>query len=262
MPEKKDTIKAYKFLNKAINLGVTHFEEQDKYFKANYDVLKPIFAEIRKPPVEFTGQKEIENLHDAYLNELKENFSSKLEKDKMYYRQAGFITDQQIWMVGVLCKYMIRKVMHFSHDDFMTAFQVDLGPILGEIGIWTLKNYEERMHSKGKADKKKKARCAIELISEFLENGWENLGKLTKYNIKNKFGPKKLPDQIVTRESIKNIYSWTHYAPLAYFKYIFKNDSMTSQIQKTGSMLNYPVCSYCFSPESETIKHKRCSACK
>lgn len=57
IPTKKNTIKAYKFLNKSINLGVTHFEEQDKFFKANYDVLKPIFVEIRKPPAELTSQK-------------------------------------------------------------------------------------------------------------------------------------------------------------------------------------------------------------
>lgn len=165
-------------------------------------------------------------------------------------------------MIGVLCKYMIRKVMHFSHDDFMTAFQVDIGPILGEIGIWALKNYEERMNNKGKADKKKKARNAIELIEEFLANGWDNLGKLSKYNIKNRFGPKKLPDQIVTRESIKNIYSWTHYAPMTYFQYVRKIEDMASHVKKEGKMLEYAACSYCGSPESQTIKHKRCTACR
>lgn len=54
--------------------------------------------------------------------------------------------------------------MHFSHDDFQTAFKVDLGPLLGEAGLWALKNYEERMSIKGNNDKKKKARCAIDLI--------------------------------------------------------------------------------------------------
>ena len=39
-------------------------------------------------------RKEIENLHDAYLNELKDQFSAKLGKDRMYYRPAGFVTDQ------------------------------------------------------------------------------------------------------------------------------------------------------------------------
>jgi hypothetical protein len=47
-------------------------------------VLQPIFSEIRKPPADLTDKKSIENLHDAYLSELKETFSAKLEKDRMY----------------------------------------------------------------------------------------------------------------------------------------------------------------------------------
>lgn len=70
------------------------------------------------------------------------------------------------------------------------------------------------MSIKGNTDKKKKARCAIELIQDFLEHGWDNLGKLSKFNIKNRYNPKKLPDQAVARADVKNIYSWTHYAPL------------------------------------------------
>ena len=62
-------------------------------------------------------------------------------------------------MIGVLMKYFLNKVMHFSHDDFMTAFRVDLGPLLGECGLWVLKNYEVRMSDKGRDDKKKLARC-------------------------------------------------------------------------------------------------------
>jgi hypothetical protein len=41
-----------------------------KFFSDNYDVLSPVFTEVRKPPSEMTTRKEIENLHDAYLNEL------------------------------------------------------------------------------------------------------------------------------------------------------------------------------------------------
>jgi hypothetical protein len=201
-------------------------------------------------------------LHDAYLSELKETFSSKLEKDRMYQRAAGFVTDQQIWMIGVLCKYFLRKVMHFSHDDFMTAFKVDLGPLLGETGLWALKNYEERMATKGNQDKKKKARCAIELINEFLENGWDNLGKLSKFNIKNKYNQKKLPDQAQSRAACANIYSWTHYAPLQWFMHIRRVEDMATQVKKTGKELEVNCCSYCGSPESQTIKHKRCSQCK
>ena len=127
---------------------------------------------------------------------------AKLGKDRMYNRAAGFVTDQQIWMIGVLMKYFLNKVLHFSHDDFMTAFKVDLGPILGECGLWALKNYEVRMSEKGKDEKKKKARVAFELISEYLEHGFDNLGKLVKYNLKNRYNPKTLPDQAVKREDI------------------------------------------------------------
>lgn len=159
-------------------------------------------------------------------------------------------------------KYFLRKVMHFSHEDFMTAFKVDLGPLLGEAGLWALKNYEERMAEKGKDEKKKKARCAHDLISEYLANNWDNLGKLSKYNLKNKYGPKKLPDQAVARDSIKNIYSWNHYAPQSWFTHIRKMDDMATAVKKEGKQLEYAMCSYCGAPESANIKHKRCSACK
>ena len=180
----------------------------------------------------------------------------------MYYKPAGFVTDQQIWMVGILCKYFLRSVMHFSHEDFLTAMKVDLGPILGETGLWALKAYEQRMADKGKDDKKKKARCAQDLISEFIENGFENLGKLSKYNIKNRYGPKKLPAQVVTRESIKHLYSWNHYAPLQWFTHTRKIEDMSSKVQKDGKQVEFNACSFCASPESENLKHKRCSACR
>ena len=48
-------------------MGVTHFEEMDKFFKGNFDVLKAEFAKIRAPPEGLNGRQEIENLHDAYL---------------------------------------------------------------------------------------------------------------------------------------------------------------------------------------------------
>lgn len=261
-PGKKNTVKAYKYLNKSVQLGVTNFEQQDKYFKDNFDVLKSVFAEIRAPPADMNERKQIENLHDAYLNELKETFSAKLAKDRMYYRAAGFVTDQQIWMIGVLMKYFLRKVMHFSHDDFMTSLKVDLGPLLGECGLWALKNYEVRMGDQGKLDKKKKARNAIELITDYLENGFDNIGKLAKFNLKNRFGPKKLPAQAVARSSVKNIYSWTHYAPLSWFQHTRKMEDLVGKAKTDGAAILFPMCNFCMSPETQTIKHKRCSQCK
>lgn len=91
-------------------------------------------------------------------------------------------------------KYYLTKVLHFNHDDFLTAFKVDLAPLLGETGLWALKNYELRQADKGNDEKKKRARVGYDLISEFLEHGYDNLSKLVKYNLKNKYNPKKLPD--------------------------------------------------------------------
>lgn len=100
------------------------------------------------------------------------------------------------------------------------------------------------------------------MINEFLENGWDNLGKLSKYNIKNKYSPKKMPEKAQNRADCKNIYSWTHYAPLQWFTHIRKVEDMANQVKKTGKELEFNCCSYCGSPESQTIKHKRCSQCK
>lgn len=123
----------------------------------------------------------------------------------------------------------MKKVMHFSHDDFITSLRVDLGPLLGECGLWALRNYEARMADAGKDEKKKKARNAIDLISEYLENGLDNLGKLVKYNLKNRYSPKKLPEQAVTRESVPQIYSWNHYAPLSWFLHIRKMEDLVNK---------------------------------
>jgi hypothetical protein len=45
-------------------------------------------------------------------------------------------------MVGVLTKYFVKQVLHFSHVDFLTALRVDLGPVLGETGLWALRTYQ------------------------------------------------------------------------------------------------------------------------
>lgn len=81
------------------------------------------------------------NLHEAMINELKEGFMAALGRDRMYKRQCGAVTDQQIWMIGVLVKYFVNQVLRFGHADFIRAISIDLGPILGDTGIWALKNY-------------------------------------------------------------------------------------------------------------------------
>ena len=46
-------------------------------------------------------------------------------------------------MIGVLVKYFVKSVIRFNHKDFMRAFKVDLGPILGDTGLWALNNYKQ-----------------------------------------------------------------------------------------------------------------------
>lgn len=67
-------------------------------------------------------------------------------------------------MIGVLMNYLLKHVIYFIHQDFLTAFKIDLGPILGETGLWALKNYEQRLVVSGKNEKRKLVRCAYDLI--------------------------------------------------------------------------------------------------
>jgi len=101
--------------------------------------------------------------------------------------------------------------------DFQRAINIDLGPLLGDTGLWALKNYQAMQKQKGKTEKMKIARNAIEILTKYLENGLDVLGAEKKYNMLNRFGPKKCPDKKVIRNTIPILYSWMHYAPLAWF---------------------------------------------
>lgn len=59
---------------------------------------------------------------------------------------------------------------------------------------------------------------AIDLVSKYIESGFDVLGQIKKYESSNRFGPKRCPDKQVKRSEIKFIYSWIHYAPLAWFE--------------------------------------------
>jgi hypothetical protein len=89
---------------------------------------------------------------------------AKLGKDRLYERACCFVTDQQIWMIGVLINYLLKHVIYFDNQDFLTAFKVDLAQILSETGLWALKNYEQRLVVRGKNEKRKLVRCAYDLI--------------------------------------------------------------------------------------------------
>ena len=156
---------AYKNLCKAVTKGVTFFDQMNAYFKENYDELAPVFLETKKPNgITVENKNEVQNLHDAYVKEIQDSFMAALARDRMYKRPCGSVTDQQIWMIGVLMKYLLKHVLRFNHKDFMVAVKVDLGPLLGDTGLWALKNYQTYQAEKGNEEKKKMARTASDLI--------------------------------------------------------------------------------------------------
>jgi len=81
-----------------------------------------------------------------------------------------------------------------------------------------MKNYLAHQTQKKNEEKKKMARTAIDLITKYLESGMDVLGVEKKYNMLNRFGPKKFPDKHIIRSSIPILYSWMHYAPLTWFE--------------------------------------------
>lgn len=194
---------------------------------------------------------------------MKSSFSSALGKDRLYQRPVGFMQDQQIWMVGVLSKYFVKHCLHFDHADFMKAIRQDVSPILGELGAWVLTNYVNRQREKGRAEKKKQGQVALELVKNFLENGFDQLVQEKKYYFLNKYSPKKLPALAEKRSSIEHLYSWSHYAPIQWFDHLKKldDDQKLADDRKKNAHL-VKKCSFCSAPESDLRKHKVCSACK
>lgn len=164
--------------------------------------------------------------------------------------------------MGVLTKYATKKVLHFNHNDFMMALRADLTPLLGNTGLWVIKNYMTRQTEKGNEEKKKRARTVLDIIQNYLDNGMTQLSRLNKFNMMNKFGPKKMPDQVVKR-SDQILYSWNHYAPQAFFEDIKKAAEIVNKSKSKGtataSSSSVNKCDYCGAPEPSTIPHKRCS---
>ena len=262
--EKRDPVKAYRQLLKAVGRGVTYFDQLHNYFKDNIATLGPEFCTIRAPPasVDRSDDSQLINLHEAMINEQKQSFMTALGKDRMYKRACGSVTDQQIWMLGVLTKYFINKVMRMDHADFIRALKTDLGPMIGDTGLWALKNYQEAQTLKGNDEKKKIARCAIDLMTKYLDSGMDVLGVEKKYNMLNRFGPKKCPDKKVVRGTIPILYSWMHYAPLNWFEQQKQFQSACAASADHQGGPQFKLCSYCSAPEGDSVKHKQCSQCK
>ena len=89
---------------------------------------------------------------------------------------------------------MIDSVLRFDHRDFLKALKIDLGPILGDVGLWALQCQLDTAKERKENDLKKKISVCIDLIEKYMENGFGALGEEKKYNFINKFGPKKFPD--------------------------------------------------------------------
>ena len=106
------------------------------------------------------------------------------------------------------------------------------------------------------------ARCASDLITKYLETGFDDLGNERKYNMLNRFGPKKQPAAKVIRNTIPILYSWMHYAPLNWFDQQKQFQAAVNSQQANADKPVFKLCSYCSAPEGQTLKHKQCSACK
>jgi len=63
------------------------------------------------------------------------------------------------------------------------------------MGLWILTNYANRQREKNKTEKRKMAQVAVDIVKKYLENGFEYLGQEGKYNLLNRYGPKKCPAQ-------------------------------------------------------------------
>jgi hypothetical protein len=116
-------------------------------------------------------------------------------------------------MVGVNLQYFLESVLRFDHPDFMKAMKFDLGPVLGDVGLWCIKCLQDQAKEQGNDELKKKYQVMADIIEKYLESSLDVLGQEKKYHFINKFSPKKCPEQQVKRDSIRHLYSWLHFAP-------------------------------------------------
>lgn len=94
---------AYKSLISCLEYGVTYYDEAQQYFRQHFDKLAPTFVKERKVPMELSeeNKEDICKMHDAYINEMRTDFSGALGKDRLYHNAAGFVKDQLSWLIGV-----------------------------------------------------------------------------------------------------------------------------------------------------------------
>jgi hypothetical protein len=85
-------------------------DELQALFAEHYDVLLPTYIANNKPSelIDRDNKEEMIKVHQAMVNEMKTSFSAALQKDRLYQRPAGFVQDTQIWLIGVLSRYMVK----------------------------------------------------------------------------------------------------------------------------------------------------------
>lgn len=72
--------------------------------------------------------------------------------------------------------------------------KVDLGVVLGDMGLWALKCKQDQAKENKNMELKKKLQVIIDLVEKYMETGFDVLNNEKKYNFINKFGPKKEPE--------------------------------------------------------------------
>jgi len=59
-------------------------------------------------------------------------------------------------MLGVNAAYYLESCLRMDHKDFLQALNIDLGVLLGDVGLWVLTNLLSNAKDSGDKDKKKK----------------------------------------------------------------------------------------------------------
>ena len=63
----------------------------------------------------------------------------------------------------------------------MKAMKFDLGPILGDLGLWCLKDLLDNAKQRKDPDTKKKIQVCFDIIENYLADGFSKLGIEKKY---------------------------------------------------------------------------------
>jgi len=255
----EDLPKAYNYFCDAIENGYTSFQEHQDFFNKNIDALKDTFIKRKHyEEMKLDTNEKILNLHDVYVKDLMNKFTDAMRKDQLYKRATAFMNDGLIWMMKVLKLYMADTVLRFNHADFLTAVKDDIPPLVSEVGIWLFEVAVAREKELGNKDKMKQYKTCLDIINKIMEKGIEYFHKEGKYHLMNKYSPKKCPDQHISRNDLKILYSYKNYARPEYFQHQKKvEDDARSEVERAAAV----KCSSCGCPEI-SIKHKICSACK